>query len=420
MVKIALIIFAGLFFASVLMDFYLGAAVSILFVGICLYLFLKSNNNSSKRSSVNLQNSVPVKNECSASEVNQDSSYSISKPENTAVPKSNPQAHNPYIFNADYINECRNRFIAFDVETTGLDPLLDRIIEISAIVFENFVPVRSFSTLINPERKIPSAASSINGIYDSDVRDAPLENIAISKFCEFIGDSALSGDCVLVAHNAVFDIKFLLYALSRNGVDADICFQDTLYMARQWGPDTPDCKLGTLAQHYGILQESAHRAEDDARVCGEIFVKLIEQHYSDLSRQFDQLCPAEKDLCMWFKKILVDADCNTDLLTFSSSSYFSVNCLYTVFKAKPKAKKPYILIPSNFDIPDSLSVSATTKSEGDQFVRLFYETPDQLDAIKNQIIEKYQEVFSSASSFVAQSDRNMRAAAQKIFNHISV
>ena len=105
MVKIALVIFAGLFFASVLMDFYLGAAVSILFVGICLCLFLKSNNNSSKRSSVNLQNSVPVKNECSASEVNQDPSYSISKPENTAIPKSNPQAHNPYIFNADYINE---------------------------------------------------------------------------------------------------------------------------------------------------------------------------------------------------------------------------------------------------------------------------------------------------------------------------
>lgn len=416
MVKIALVLFAAMFLICGVLEFYLGAAISIVFVGICLYVFLKSNNAAASNSHHNL----PLEKHDSILDSNQHADSSFVESENKPVSRSNPKAYNPYIFNSDYIGECRNRFIAFDVETTGLDPLLDRIIEISAVVFENFVPVRSFSTLINPERKIPSSASSVNGIYDSDVQDAPLENIAIPRFCKFIGDSTLSGDCVLVAHNAVFDIKFLLYALSRNGVDADICFQDTLYMARQWGPDTPDCKLGTLAAHYGILQESAHRAEDDARVCGEIFVKLIEQHASELSSQFDQLSPSEKDLCRWFKKILVESDCNTQLLTFSSSSYFSINCLYTVFKAKPKAKKPYILIPSDFKIPDSLSVSPATKSEGEYFVRLFYESPDQLDAIKSQIIEKYREVFSAASDYVTQSDRNMRSTAQKLFNQISI
>lgn len=418
MVKIALVLFAILFLIFASLEIPLGAVISFIFVFVCLYVHLKSNNlnSSQKRDST----AVSTGKEARSSFPNDNCLNTVSEKSLDVIVRTDPKAHNPYIFNADYISECRSKFIAFDVETTGLDPMIDRIIEISAVVFEDFVPVKSFSTLINPERKIPAAASAVNGIFDSDVSDAPLESSAISAFCNFVGENALKGDSVLVAHNALFDIKFLLYALSRSGIDADICFQDTLYMAHRWELDIPNKKLGTIAHYYGIEHDNAHRAEDDARVCGEIFVKMLEQHGSDLSAQFESLASTEKELCLWFKNLLRSSDCNTDFLTFSSSSYFSVNCLYTVFKAKPKAKKPYILLPVDFEIPESLDVAPTTKSEGSQFIRVFYSSPDELIVIKDQIIKKYQEVFSSALSYVSQSDRSMKTAAQNIFNQLSV
>ncbi len=424
MLKVLLLACAIAFFVFMLMDSLIGSIVSLICLFTVLFFFIKSvqktPNKSSKTNIASTKQNPPILSS------NTPPYIPTAPMESEIVPPKNittdPTAHNPYIFNSDYISSCKQKFIAFDVETTGLDPIMDRIIEISAVVFEDFIPTQSFSTLINPGRPIPLAASKVNGIQDFDVASAPNEHDAILSFCNYIGQDALNGDIVLVAHNALFDIKFLLYALSRNGIDADICFQDTLYMARHWDIDLPNYKLGTIAQYYKIDQTNAHRAEDDARVCGEIFCKMLQERNNHLISLFDSLNPIEQSICLWFKNILIESDCNTDLLTFSlsSSGYLSINCVYTVIKSKPKAKRPYILLPSDIVLPAILESAPATKSEGSEFIRVFFNVPSDLDPIKDQIIGMYQKVFDTAASYVSSSDRNMKSTAQSLFNQITV
>lgn len=333
---------------------------------------------------------------------------------------ASPTAHNAYILNLDYIKQCKNCFIAFDVETTGLNPNSNRMIEISAVYFENFIPTKSFSTLINPGCHIPSSATQINGITDAMVADAPNEKAAIDQFCEFVTTDALGGNIVLVAHNAIFDVKFLLHALSRCGIGADISFQDTLYLSRAANLCTDNCKLGTVANYFGIAQNDAHRAADDARVCGEIFVNLLEEREKTHLDKLSGLTEIERETCKWFKRLLEAADLNTQLLTFNASSYLSVNCVYNVIKFKPKAKKPYVLIDRGIQVPNELETAPATKSEGEQLIRVFYKIPSDLNPLSEFILNRYQEVFSLAEKYVADSDKHMKEVAKTIDAQICI
>lgn len=333
---------------------------------------------------------------------------------------TNPTAHNAYIFSLDYIAQCQERFIAFDLETTGLDATSDRIIEISAVLFENFAESKRFSTLINPGCPIPPSASRINGIYDEDVKDAPEEKEAIESFCSFVGKDALNGNIVMVAHNAMFDIKFLLRALSHSGIEADICFQDTLYLSRNIGLPVEDNKLGTLSKYFNIPQENAHRASDDARVCGEVFIRLLDQKRQSHQNKIDAMQPPERELCLWIKRILTEAGCNTQLLTFNASTYLSVNCFYTAFKFKPRAKRPYALISGKAEIPSSMETAPATKSEGDGFVRVFFQKPTDLEPLREFLVGRYTRVFNQANAYISESDRRMKEVAKNIDTQICV
>ena len=165
-------------------------------------------------------------------------------------------------------------FIAFDVETTGLDPKKDRIIELSALRFEHGEIVDRFSTLINPQRKIPEEVSKLTHIRDKDVESAPVESKVMDKFSFWIGD-AKEGETVMVAHNAPFDVSFIESAFKRSGVDAKLKYVDTLSIARKNLPDLENHKLGTVAEHFGIKLKNAHRAGSDADACGLIFIELM-------------------------------------------------------------------------------------------------------------------------------------------------
>lgn len=195
---------------------------------------------------------------------------------------SAPAAESPAVtvkvsnINMKNYNKYKECFIAFDLETTGINANKDKIIEISAIIFRNFVPCETFSSLVNPEVPIPSSASKVNHIYDKDVAEAPVEGVCMKDFCNFIGSQGLNGEVALVAHNASFDSKFLSIALNRCCIANNIVYLDTLRFARKAELGVKNNKLGTLADYFGIEQYSAHRAEDDARVCGEIFIKLLQ------------------------------------------------------------------------------------------------------------------------------------------------
>ncbi len=176
-------------------------------------------------------------------------------------------------FSSDIIDLVSKKFYSFDVETTGLNPSTDRIIEIGCCEFVNLKPVKEFSTLVNANHYIPSHVTKINNITNEMVNSGPLEDEVYYYFCSFIR-SVLEGKAVIVAHNANFDMNFLANTLERLGINWKLYYIDTLDLARKY-LSLPNNKQTTVAEYFNIPIGNAHRAGDDALVCGKILVEII-------------------------------------------------------------------------------------------------------------------------------------------------
>ncbi len=152
-----------------------------------------------------------------------------------------------------------SEFVAFDIETTGLDGNSCEIIEIAAVLVMGGEIAKQFSTLVRPKGKIPINIQHITGISPDMVEDAPDEPEALGQFIEFIGDSPI------IAHNIEFDIGFIRARLM--AWELDNIFNplyDSLSMSRVLYPRLVNHKLDTLARFFGIKNPSAHRALADA------------------------------------------------------------------------------------------------------------------------------------------------------------
>lgn len=161
-------------------------------------------------------------------------------------------------------------FTVFDTETTGLEPKTNRVVEAGAIRFDARGIISRFNVLINPGMPMPAEVTKINGITDSMLAQQPNAAAVIPDFLRFIGDS------VLIAHNAQFDINFINAELARLGKPTLVNrVIDTLIFAREVFPGLPNYKLQNLATKFGITAIDAHRAEDDARVCMELFLVCV-------------------------------------------------------------------------------------------------------------------------------------------------
>jgi DNA polymerase-3 subunit epsilon len=162
-------------------------------------------------------------------------------------------------------------FIAFDLETTGIQPRTDAIVEIGAVRFNGAEPVDAFCTLVNPGRPIPPEASAVNGITDEMVADQPSVEKVLTDLAEFCGDLPL------VAHNAPFDFKFLLNAVETHKAKAPSgVVLDSCALSRIVFPGMINYKLGTLVKHFGFPPGDFHRAEIDSVHCGRLFAKIVE------------------------------------------------------------------------------------------------------------------------------------------------
>jgi len=156
----------------------------------------------------------------------------------------------------------------FDFETTGLDANGDRIIEIGALKFSAFGAAEQFSTLVKPDVELSKASSAISGITKDMLEGQPTIDQVLPGFLKFIEG------CILVAHNAEFDMSFLRAACSRLGYDLEWPCFCTLKMARVLLPSLESKNLDTLAKHYGLTFEARHRSIGDAKVTTAVLKAL--------------------------------------------------------------------------------------------------------------------------------------------------
>jgi DNA polymerase-3 subunit alpha (Gram-positive type) len=164
--------------------------------------------------------------------------------------------------------DFNGEIVVFDLETTGLSPISDRIIEIGAVKLKNLEVIDTFNILINPNIDIPYKITQITGITNEDVKDAQEIGNGMEDFLRFIGDCE-----VLCAHNANFDYSFL-----RNNMDIprEFCVIDTLDLSRYLIKKRKSYKLNKLCKDLGIALENHHRASDDALAAARLLIMLIE------------------------------------------------------------------------------------------------------------------------------------------------
>lgn len=161
-------------------------------------------------------------------------------------------------------------FVVVDVETTGLRPASSAICEIGAVKLRGLVPAGSFHTLADPGLPLPGPVAALTGLSDRDLRGAPSSREAVRRFLAF------AGECVLVAHNARFDVAFLDREVERlTGARLAGPVVDTVWLARRLlGERSPRVSLGALAHFFGTSATPCHRALPDAQATAEILVAL--------------------------------------------------------------------------------------------------------------------------------------------------
>ena len=161
-------------------------------------------------------------------------------------------------------------FVVFDIETTGFSPQNCRIIEIGAVKVAGGKITDRFSCFVNPEEPIPFRIEQLTGINDQMVEDARTIDEVLPDFLEFCGDA------VMAAHNADFDMSFIIENCHRQGIEREFTFVDTVGMARFLLPALNRFKLDTVAKAVGVRLDNHHRAVDDAACTAEIFVRFVE------------------------------------------------------------------------------------------------------------------------------------------------
>ena len=162
-------------------------------------------------------------------------------------------------------------YVVLDIETTGLNPKENEIIELSALRVENDRIVEEFSTLVKPSGTISPYITHLTGISQSMTENAPDIKTAIKRFADFCSDSIIMG------HNVKFDIGFISTNLHRHhNLPFANDYVDTLRLARIYLPSLPNKKLGTIASFFKFDTSGMHRGLKDCVVTNLCFQKMKE------------------------------------------------------------------------------------------------------------------------------------------------
>ncbi len=164
-------------------------------------------------------------------------------------------------------------YVCIDLETTGLNPKTDRIIEIGAVKVEKGISIKYYETFVNPGRLLENKIVDLTGITDADLKHAPSISEVLPEILDFIGDDILLGHCIL------FDYSFLKKAAVNEKRSFEKMGIDTLKIARKYLSELESRSLDYLCGHYGI-EHYAHRALEDAKATCLLHKKIAEQFFS--------------------------------------------------------------------------------------------------------------------------------------------
>ena len=175
----------------------------------------------------------------------------------------------------DIVEEAKGQklddsYVVFDIETTGFSPEKNKIIEIGAVKVVEGKIVDRYSTFVNPQVPIPFRIEELTSIRDDMVVSAPTIDVILPDFMEFCKD------CIMVAHNADFDMSFIKRNCELLSISCNPTIVDTVALARVLLPQLNRFKLDTVAKAVGVSLDHHHRAVDDAACTAEIFVKFIQ------------------------------------------------------------------------------------------------------------------------------------------------
>ncbi len=174
-------------------------------------------------------------------------------------------------------------YISIDLETTGLNPKTDRIIEIGALKIINGQCEGTFSTFVNPGRKLEQRIVELTGICDEDLESAPSIEQVLPTLIDFLGDLPLLG------HSILFDFSFLKKAAVNQKISFEKQGIDTLKIARKYLSELEHRSLDYLCEYYQIAHH-AHRALEDAKATDLLYRRLAKEFYTAEESPF---CPLQ-------------------------------------------------------------------------------------------------------------------------------
>lgn len=177
-------------------------------------------------------------------------------------------------------------YIVIDLETTGLNPKLDKIIEIGAVKIRDGMEIARFESYVNPGRRLPERITELTGIRDEEVATAPTFGELMEDLLAFLGTE------VLIGHNILFDFSFLKRAMVNAGTPFERCGIDTLKISRIHDLNRRSHRLADLCAEYGIEIHN-HRALSDALATDALYRRFCKEYEQAVEKAEDRSSGAE-------------------------------------------------------------------------------------------------------------------------------